>query len=894
MSKHFVLIDGSNFIFRAFFAIRSLSTSSGIPTNAVMGFAKMIQKLLRQEKPSHVAVVLDTKQPTFRHEIFPQYKANRDEPPEDLIPQFDLIRRLIDAFNWKRIEMPGFEADDIIGTLADRAAEDGFEVAIVSSDKDLLQLLGPHVRVLDTMKDKWTGHEDLVERFGGGPERVVDVLALAGDKSDNVPGVPGVGEKTAVKLLNEYGSLEVVLENAEKIKGKLGEKVAANKDQALLSKRLVSIKRDIDLNMSLDEFRVAEPNWDALTELLTALEMARLLADIKADPAARIPECDIRRDGYELILDEKKLDELVKELEAAGEISLDLETTSKSPMSARIVGLSFCCDDEKAYYIPVAHEYLGAPKQITLERALEKLKSVLENDKIRKIGQNIKYDWIVLRNHGADIKGVAFDTMIGDYLLNPESGGHNLDAMALRWLNHQNIAYSEVAGKGKQARNFAQVTVESAKDYAAEDAHVTRAIYKILKPMIVEKKLDDLMNNIEIPLVEVLVEMERTGVFIDRDHFAVLSREAGQKLGEIETKIYDEAGAEFNLNSPAQVSEILFDKLNLPKGKKTKTGYSTDVTVLEKLASKHPVPKMLLEYRAFHKLKSTYIDALPQVLHPETGRLHTSYNQAVTATGRLSSSDPNLQNIPIRSAEGRRIREGFTAPPGCVLLSADYSQVELRILAHLARDEAMIRAFQSDADIHSATASQVFGVLPGMVSPEMRRQAKAVNFGIIYGMSAFRLGRDLEIGVKKAQEFIDTYFARFSGVKKFIEATIQEAREKGYVTTLMGRRRAIPELQSSDRNLQGFGERSAVNTPIQGTAADIIKIAMIRLHERIEKEKLPMAMILQVHDELVFEIAEDAVEAMKPVIADAMEGVIALDAPLKIDVGVGPNWAEAH
>ena len=894
MNRQIVLIDGSNFIFRAFFAVRSLSTSTGIPTNAVMGFAKMIQKLLRDLKPTHVAVVLDTKEPTFRHKIFPDYKANRSEPPEDLVPQFELIRKLIDAFNWRRIEMPGFEADDVIGTLADLAARDDFEVTIVSSDKDLLQLLGPRVKALDTMKDKWIGPEDLIERFGGGPERVVDVLALAGDSSDNIPGVPGVGEKTALKLLGEYGTLENVLTNAAKIKGKLGEKVAANKDLALLSKRLVTIKRDLDLPMVLDDFAIAEPDWEQLTELLTHLEMARFLADIKADPAARVPESKISRDGYGIILTAEELDSLVADLEKAELISLDLETTSISPMTARIVGLSFCCDDNKAFYCPVAHDYLGAPKQLALGDVLKKLKPILENENIPKIGQNIKYDWIVLRNAGADMRGVSFDTMIADYLLTPESGGHNLDAMAMRYLHHQNITFAEVAGKGKHAKTFDRVPLEMAKDYAAEDAHVTRAVYKILKPMIAERNLDTLLTTVEMPLVEVLVEMERRGVLIDRDLFAELSVEAGGKLEDIKKAIFHEAGVEFNLNSPAQVADVLFDKLKLPPGKKTKSGYSTDVTVLERLAEKHGVPKMLLEYRAFYKLKSTYIDALPLSLHPETGRLHTSYNQAVTATGRLSSSNPNLQNIPIRRAEGRRIREGFIAPSGCVLLSADYSQVELRVLAHLAKDEAMIKAFRGGEDIHSATAAQVFNMLPGMVSPEMRRQAKAINFGIVYGMSAFRLGRDLEIGTKKAQKFIDAYFARFAGVRKFIDETIKSARKDGFVTTLMGRRRAIPELQAKDRNLQGFGERAAVNTPIQGTAADIIKVAMIHLHERIEKEKLSMSMILQVHDELVFEVAEKDVDVMKAIVAEEMEGVVALDAPLKVDIGVGKNWAEAH
>ncbi|MCB1154496.1 DNA polymerase I, partial [bacterium] len=838
--KRLFLVDGSSFIFRAFFAVRHLSTADGLPTNAVFGFAQMMKKLVKDFAPTHIAVVFDTAEPTFRHKIYDQYKANRDEPPEDLKPQFDLIRQLVDAFAWKRLQDGGYEADDIIGTLSDRAVAEGYEVVIVSSDKDLCQLLGPHVRMLDTMKDKWTGPDDLGERFGGGPERVVDVLALAGDTSDNIPGIPGVGEKTAVKLLDQFGSLEGVFEHADEIKGKLGEKVRDNIESARLSRRLVEIKRDMNLDLTLDDLIASEPNWHELTELLTKLEMVKLLDDLDPGDAMAHVESAISRDHYELVLDAEKLDRVVGEMKKAGAFAVDLETTSLDATQAEMVGVCLCADDgrDTAYYIPVRHSYLGVPKQLTVDQVREKLGPILADPKIKKVGQNIKYDWTVFLTHDFVMHGVAFDTMLASYVVESEMS-HGMDALSLRYLNHKPIAYSEMTGTGRNQKSFAEVPVEDALLYAAEDAHVTRELWKILEAKVEDGGYHDLYYDIELPLVEVLTKMETTGVLLDVDLFKTLSKEAAKKLADLEKQIHAEAGKEFNLNSPKQLGEILFDKLGLPSGRKTKTGYSTNVAVLERLADQHPVPRLMLEYRAFHKLKSTYIDALPQMINPKTGRLHTNYNQTIAATGRLSSQDPNLQNIPIRTPEGRRIREAFIAPEGRLLLSADYSQVELRIMAHLAGDKALIEAFHQGDDIHRTTAAQVFGVQPEDVTPEMRRNSKAINFGIIYGMSAFRLGQDLEIGTKKAQEFIDTYFDRFSGVKKFIDATIKEAHEKGYVTTMMGRRRNIPELRAKDRATVGFGERIAVNTPMQGTAADIIKMAMIKLHHRIEDEKLP-------------------------------------------------------
>ncbi|MCZ7584637.1 MAG: DNA polymerase I [Deltaproteobacteria bacterium] len=894
MSKRLFLVDGSGFIFRAFYGVRPLSTSEGTPTNAVYGFAQMMQKLLRDHQPTHVAVVFDTKEPTFRHEMYAEYKANRTEPPTELVPQFGLVRRLVDAFRWKRLEMPGYEADDIIGTLAERAKAGGYEVVIISSDKDLCQLLDANVRMLDTMKDKWTGSDDLAERFGGGPESVIDVLSLAGDTSDNIPGIPGVGEKTAVKLLKEFGSLQAVLDRADEIKGKLGEKVRAHKEDALLARRLVEVRRDMDLDLSLDDLQLQSPDVDALAALLGELEMSRLLQDIEASLPGAVEITSLSRDKYRLVLAEKDLTAMRDKMAAAGAFALDLETMAIDPMRAKIVGLSFCCDAEEAFYVPVRHGYLGVPEQIPLERALQILNPILEDPRLKKIGQNIKYDWIVYENAGVTLRGVDFDTMIASYLLSPELGTHNMDVLALRHLQHKTIGYSDVTGTGKNQVTFDKVTLDKALDYAAEDAHVTWHLWKALAPRIDEQGFATLFHDVEMPLVEVLKDVEREGVLLDAPLFDVLSKEADEKLRALEHDIHKAAGVEFNLNSPKQVSEVLFEKLGLPAGRKTKTGYSTDVGVLEKLADKHAVPRLMLDYRVFHKLKSTYIDMLPRMVNPETGRLHTSFNQTVAATGRLSSADPNLQNIPIRTPEGRRIREGFIAPKGHVLLSADYSQVELRILAHLSDDKNMIEAFRQGEDIHRATAAQVFGVSQADVTPEMRRQSKAINFGIVYGMSAFRLGQDLEIGTKKAQAFIDAYFGRFSGVKKFIDETIRRAKEEGSVTTIMGRRRPIPEIHSNDRNTAAFGERIAVNTPIQGSAADIIKAAMVTLHRRIRDEGRSLKMLLQVHDELVFEVPETGLEEASALAREVMEHVLELKVPLTVESSSGRNWAEAH
>jgi len=889
-TRRLVLIDGSGYIFRAFFAIRHLSTAAGLPTNAVFGVATMLEKTLRELRPDRIAVCFDTKAKTFRHERYPAYKANRPEPPAALVPQFPLIHRLVQLRGLPMLTQDGYEADDLIGTLARQGRAAGWTVVIVTGDKDLLQLVDDGVVVFDPMKDKWYDDAGVRERFGVPPAQVIDVLGLAGDSSDNIPGVPGVGEKTAIKLVGEYGDLEGVLANAGSIKGKLGEKVRAHAELARLSRDLATIKTDVPLTLSAEALTPSEPDPEPLRAFYAELEFAKLLEALPAAPSR------IDRTAYRTVLNESELKAMIKELAGVRGFAFDTETTSRSPMLARLVGMSFCADERAAYYLPLAHAYLGAPPQLDTSRALEMLRPLLEDPRVPKWAQNAKYDLLVLANAGVQVQGLAGDTMIADYLLAPGRGGHSLDAMAQRILSHTTIKYQEVTGRGKGQVTFDQVEIGVATQYAAEDAHVTW----LLKDKIEEELRADadgwrLYRELELPLLEVLAAMERTGVAIDADYFAALSHEMAGRIESLTREIYEAAGGPFNLNSTQQLAEVLFEKQGIKPLRKTKTGYSTDAAVLELLAEQgHAVPRLLLDYRGLAKLKSTYIDALPRLVHPATGRIHTSFNQTITATGRLSSSDPNLQNIPIRTEEGRRIRRGFVPAPGRVLLAADYSQIELRLAAHLSGDENMIAAFRSGEDIHARTAAEIMGVLPGMVDKQMRAMAKTVNFGVLYGMSAFRLGRDLGIGTKKAQDFIDRYFGRYPRLRGWLDGIVAEAREKGYVMTMLGRRRYLPELKATDQQERAAAERAAINTPVQGSAADLIKLAMLRLYHRLQREALPAAMILQVHDELVFEVAADAVDRCLPVIKEEMEHVGELAVPLVVDVGIGADWGAAH
>jgi len=879
------LIDGSSYIFRAFYGIRhNLSTSKGLPTNALYGFVTMLQKIVRDENPDYLAVTFDSKEKTFRHEMYPQYKANREAPPEDLERQFPYFEPIVKAHNIRSLRIPGVEADDIIGTLAKQGENAGLQVVIVSGDKDMMQLIGPDVHMLDTMKNKRFEKKDVVKKFGVGPDKVIEVMGLMGDASDNIPGVKGVGPKTAAELIQKFDSIENLYEHIAEIdKKKLKEKLEADKDNALLSRQLVTIDTDVPLDCALKDLKAAKPDTESLTQMYTELEFSSLIPRDEKGPA---PQQHV----YETILTDEAFRKLLEDLNAQGVFALDMETTSLYPVSAETVGISFAFREHEACYIPLTHRYLGVPEQLDKTRVFEKLKPLLENPDIKKVGHNIKYDLIVLQNEGVFLQGIAFDTMLASYVLNPSRRGHSLDDLAMELLGHKTITYKEVAGVGAKQIGFDEVEVERATEYAAEDSDITWRLYENLQPKLTSELLQ-LFNAIEIPLLEVLAEMELNGVFIDKNHLVQLSKKIDAELKELETSIYRIAGEEFNINSPKQLAVILFEKLQLPVVKKTKTGYSTDVSVLEELASKHELPDKICSYRQLGKLKSTYVDSLPLEINRKTGRVHTSFNQAVAATGRLSSSDPNLQNIPVRTAEGRRIREAFVPARGCVFLAADYSQIELRVLAHLTRDPVLVAAFGGGEDIHRRTAADVFDVAPAAVTKEMRSRAKVINFGILYGMGSKRLSRELGISMVEADAYIKRYFERYGRVREFIDQVVAKGREDGYVETLIGRRRYLPELTSREPGRRQAAERMAWNSPIQGTAADIIKLAMLAVDRELAGRGSPARMLLQVHDELLFEVPKGREGAAGGIVQKCMESVADLAVPLVVDLKSGPNWA---
>ena len=887
-SQRIYLIDGSSYIYRAYYAIRHLSNSKGEATNAVFGFTNMLLKVVRDEKPDCLAVVFDARGPTFRKEIYPAYKANRQAMPEDLRPQIPLIKELVRGFRMPVLEMEGFEADDIIATLARRFAGQGMEVTVVTGDKDLMQIVGERTRLLDTMKEKYFGIPEVMERFGVPPEQVVEVLGLAGDSSDNVPGVPGIGEKTASGLIQEFGSIENLLSNIDRVKGKKRqENLREFAEQARLSRRLVELVEDLDIHPGPEDLKLSDPDRTLLSELFRRLEFHKLQQEFAVENRAG-------GENYRCILTKEDFEALLEELKEAGRFSLDTETSSLNPLEADLVGLSFAVRENEAAYLPLGHDYPGAPAQLDRAYVLEKLRPILEDGAIGKIGQNIKYDALVLRRAGLHLRGIDFDTMIASYLLHPGAASHSMDAMAMEHLRHRCISYSEVTGSGKNQIGFAQVELEKARVYAAEDADITLRLERLFAPKL-QGEVAELFHEVEMPLLSVLAQMEWDGVRVDCELLGGLSEGMAVKLLALEAGIYALCGGEpFNINSPKQLGEVLFERLGLPRGKKTKTGWSTNVEVLTELAQENDIARLILEYRSLAKLKSTYTDALPRLVHPETGRLHTSFNQAVTATGRLSSSEPNLQNIPIRTEEGRRIREAFIPQEGWTLLSADYSQIELRVLAHLADEEALQLSFAAGEDIHRRTAGEIFGLFPELVSDEQRRRAKTINFGVLYGMGAFSLAKELGISNKEAKGFIDRYFERYPRVLAFMERVKLQARQTGFVTTLLGRRCAVPEIQSSNGAVRSFGERNAVNYPIQGSSADIIKLAMARIAKRLEAEGLASRMLIQVHDELVFEVPPDEVETMKELIRTEMEQAVSLKVPLRVEIGAGANWRQAH
>jgi DNA polymerase-1 len=888
------LVDGSSYVYRAYFAIRQpLATSRGLPTKAVFGFKNMLEKLIRQERPHYLAVVFDEPGPTFRHEVDPTYKAHRPPMPDDLAVQLPYIHRLVEAFKIPKLSLVGYEADDVLGTLARRFEAQGCDVVLVSGDKDFCQLVTAHTIILDTMKEQRLGVAEVQARFGVEPERVIDVLGLMGDSSDNIPGVPGVGEKTAKQLIAQFGSIEALLARVDEVKQpKLRERLQQHAESARLSRQQVTIDVQAPIDISLQELAVGAPDVEALRALYEELEFTTDLQALGGTPEAVQPAMDKH---YRTIFTLEELDAVVAALSQADGFAIDTETTSQDPMLAELVGISLAHTPHEAVYIPVGHMYLGVPQQLDKAVVLERLRPLLEDPARPKYGQNIKYDRIVLQRQGLTLRGIAFDTMVAGYLLNPSRRANNLHALAQEYLHYTPTSYEEVAGKGARQVTFDQVDIERATAYSAEDADVALLLTRVLQPRLAEFQLERLFHEVEMPLVEVLAAIEMCGMTVDTAYLREMSKYLQAQMDDLQQAIYSLAGEEFNINSSQQLQRILFDKLHLPRGKRTKSGgHSTDVSVLENLALEHELPRLILEYRHLAKMKSTYVDALPQLVHPQTGRIHTSLNQTITETGRLSSSNPNLQNIPIRSELGRRIRRAFVAAPGHLLVSADYSQIELRLLAHFSEDPVLIEAFRKGQDIHTRTAMEVFGVDADAVDEDMRRMAKTVNFGIIYGLSPFGLAQRLRISNESARAYIDGYFARYPRVKQYLDDIIAQAREQGYVTTLLQRRRYLPEITHRNRTMREAAERTAINMPFQGSAADLIKLAMVRIHQQITTECLPCSMLLQIHDELLFEIPDSAVEETIPRIKATMEDVWPLLVPLTVDVGQGTNWAEAH
>lgn len=921
-----ILVDGSSYLYRAYHAFPPLTNSAGEPTGAMYGVLNMLRSLIMQYKPSHVAVVFDAKGKTFRDELFESYKSHRPPMPDDLREQIAPLHEMVEAMGLPLLVVSGVEADDVIGTLARQASQKGIPVLISTGDKDMAQLVEPNITLINTMTNTILGPQEVVDKYGVPPELIIDFLALMGDSSDNIPGVPGVGEKTALALLQGIGSLEKIYNSLDDIaplgfRGSktLAPKMEENRELAFLSYQLATIKTDVELEKTCEELAVSEPNVDKLHQLFSRYEFKRWLADVESGtwmdakngkssaPTATKFEKKVEAivaapilnaENYQTILEQADLERWVKKLASAPLFAFDTETDSLNTQEARLIGMSFAIEAGRAAYLPLGHDYLDAPVQLPLDDVLAAMKPILENDKILKVGQNLKYDAEVLLNYGIELKGIEFDTMLESYVLNSVAGmgRHDMDSLAERHLNHKTVSFEEIAGKGKKQLTFNQIALEQAANYAAEDADVTLLLHQALYPQLeAEPKLNKVFREIEMPLVPVLVRMERTGVLIDANVLAAQSKQITARLAELEKEAFELAGEEFNLASPKQLQTILFEKLQLPIIKKTPSGAaSTNEEVLEELALDHALPKLLLEHRSLAKLKSTYTDKLPLMISPKTQRVHTSYHQAVTATGRLSSRDPNLQNIPVRTEEGRRIRQAFIARKGYKVVAADYSQIELRIMAHLSQDKGLLTAFAEGKDIHRATAAEVFGVPLEQVTNDQRRSAKAINFGLIYGMSAFGLARQLGIPRGEAQRYMDLYFERYPGVLRYMENTRHQASEQGYVETLEGRRLYLADIKSSNGMRRKAAEREAINAPMQGTAADIIKKAMIAVDSWLRAEKPNADMLMQVHDELVFEVKESELDGVIEKVRELMEQSMQLDVPLKVDVGIGDNWDEAH
>ncbi|HET8882605.1 MAG TPA: DNA polymerase I [Solimonas sp.] len=915
--KPLILIDGSSWLFRAFLALPPLSNKQGEPTGAVFGMGNMLRRLLKDYAPEEICVVFDAPGDTFRNRIYPEYKATRDATPEDLSAQYPHVVAMIEGMGLPVLAVPDVEADDVIGTLATRAAQRGQCVLIVTGDKDMAQLVTDDIHLLDTMKNRRMDPAGVVEKFGVPPALIVDYLALMGDKVDNIPGIDGVGPKTAAKWLNEYGSMDAVIAAAETVKGKIGEKLRAGLATLPLSKDLATIRCDLQLPITLDELVPRAPDRATLLALYRRLGFNRWVDELLAGEQAAQPPAQTTEDAPDLpvssvelpaetpparptqatlVVDEAQFDAMLAKLDAAPLVCVDTETDSLEANRANLVGIAFAVEDGAGWYVPVAHDYLGAPPQLARDRVIARLKPLLEDANKPKVGQNLKYDINVFARHGIALAGVAHDTMLQSYVLDAAGNRHDMDSLAEKHLGHKTIAFTDIAGKGKNQLTFNQVALDSAADYSAEDADITLRLHHVLYPRVAaDAALDKVYETIEMPLVPVLAGVERNGVKLDVPLLGRISLELAERMAALQQDAFREAGGEFNLGSPKQLGQILYEQLKLPVlGKTPKGEPSTAEDVLEELAATHPLPRVILDWRALQKLRSTYTEQLPLAVNPHTGRVHTSYHQAVAATGRLSSSDPNLQNIPVRNAEGRRIRQAFIAEPGNALLAIDYSQIELRLMAHFSGDPRLQGAFRDGLDIHQATAAEVFGLPLEQVGGDQRRAAKAINFGLIYGMSAFGLARQLGIARGEAQDYIDRFFGRYPGVRHFMDTTRHAARETGYVETLFGRRLYLPNIAAKNQALRQYAERTAINAPLQGTAADLIKLAMIDVAAFLQREAPAIRMIMQVHDELVFEGPQALLHEIAPAVAGRMVRVASLDVPLVADFGFGSEWDSAH
>ncbi len=928
-NKTFVLVDGSYYMFRAYHGMPELANATGEPTGAIFGVINMLRKLFNEYQPDYLAVVFDAKGKTFRNDLYTDYKAHRPPMPDDLACQIAPIHDIIRALGIPLLIIDDVEADDVIGTLATQASKQGLKTYISSGDKDLAQLVDDHVRLVNTMSNTVLGIEGVVEKYGVPPSSIIDYLALMGDSVDNVPGIPKVGPKTAVKWLAQYQSLEEIVHHADEIKGKVGESLRAHLEQLYLSKELVTLKLDVDLEFKPHELLQSDPDKDALRKAYSHWQFRHWLSELDSSennndkqaqtrirkepsptsskreenlatpaishkPMLNITSTD--KQEYETIFTVEALDRWIGKLEQSDLFSFDTETTSLNYMEAQLVGLSFSTEPGEAAYVPVAHDYEGAPEQLSRELVLEKLRPLLEDVNKAKLGQNLKYDKNILANYGIELKGLQHDSMLQSYVLDSTASRHDMDSLALKYLQRITTHYEDVAGKGSKQIPFNQVSIEQAAPYAAEDADITLQLHQNFWPELQRnKKLQHVYENIEIPLISVLSHVERNGVMVDAEMLTQQSHELASRMSEIEQEAHDLAKQTFNISSPKQIQKILYDDMQLPVLAKTPKGQpSTAESVLQELARDYDLPRLILDYRSLNKLKTTYTDKLPGQISSVTGRVHTSYHQAVTATGRLSSSDPNLQNIPIRTEEGRRIRQAFISPPNCMLLAADYSQIELRIMAHLSKDKGLLEAFSNNEDIHRKTAAEVFAIKPDEVSNEQRRAAKAINFGLIYGMSPFGLAKQLGIRRNEAKEYVDRYFAHYPDVKNYMENTREQAREQGYVETVFGRRLYLPEINARNAARRQYAERTAINAPMQGTAADIIKSAMIKIEAWLNKEHPDVKLIMQVHDELVFEVPEEKVDALEPEIRNIMTHSVELSVPLLVDIGTGNNWNAAH